>query len=116
MRFFSWPDVASITVRLSWGLRDVGVMLTTEEHIRRLNRRYRQKDKPTDILSFPFHKVTRRPRLPLPCLVPLPATDGRVSFAAARPSPTSETCRELDVCGGRVGLECLTVLTRLRAT
>lgn len=38
---------------------DVGVMLTTDAHIQRLNRAYRQKDKPTDILSFPFHKVQR---------------------------------------------------------
>lgn len=32
-------------------------MLTTNKHIYQLNRKYRQKDKPTDILSFPFHKV-----------------------------------------------------------
>lgn len=36
---------------------DVGVMLTTDAHMRRLNRAHRQKDKPTDILSFPFHQV-----------------------------------------------------------
>ncbi|TMW58736.1 hypothetical protein Poli38472_010295 [Pythium oligandrum] len=38
---------------------DIGVMLTTNEHVHRLNRKYRRKDKPTDILSFPFHKVCR---------------------------------------------------------
>lgn len=36
---------------------DVGVMLTSDAHMQQLNRKFRQKDKPTDILSFPFHKV-----------------------------------------------------------
>lgn len=36
------------------GLRGaVGVLLTASEHMRRLNRQFRQKDKPTDVLSFP---------------------------------------------------------------
>lgn len=55
MRFFARPD--GLTARSRGSGRDVGVMLTTDEHVRRLNRRYRQKDKPTDILSFPFHQV-----------------------------------------------------------
>ncbi|KAJ8566597.1 hypothetical protein ON010_g6525 [Phytophthora cinnamomi] len=38
--------------------RDVGVMLTTDDHVQKLNRRFRKKDKPTDILSFPFHKLS----------------------------------------------------------
>lgn len=58
VRFFGWPDVHF----LPSARRDVGVMLTTDEHMRRLNRRYRQKDKTTDILSFPFHKVCRQTR------------------------------------------------------
>ncbi|OWZ08623.1 YbeY metalloprotein [Phytophthora megakarya] len=36
---------------------DVGVMLTTDSHVQKLNRKFRNKDNPTDILSFPFHKV-----------------------------------------------------------
>ncbi|GLD98523.1 hypothetical protein PINS_up007220 [Pythium insidiosum] len=44
--------------------RDIGVMLTTNEHIRKLNNQYRKKDKPTDILSFPFHKITEPGRFP----------------------------------------------------
>lgn len=34
---------------------DVGVLLTTNSSIRKYNRDFRDKDKPTDILSFPFH-------------------------------------------------------------
>jgi rRNA maturation RNase YbeY len=33
-------------------------MLTCEDHVHKLNKKYRKKDKPTDILSFPYHKVT----------------------------------------------------------
>ncbi|KAF4031521.1 hypothetical protein GN244_ATG16617 [Phytophthora infestans] len=43
---------------------DVGVMLTTDTHVQKLNRRFRKKDKPTDILSFPFHKVRAPGRFP----------------------------------------------------
>ncbi|RLN48751.1 hypothetical protein BBJ29_006309 [Phytophthora kernoviae] len=43
---------------------DVGVMLTTDSHVQQLNRKYRKKDKPTDILSFPFHKVRAAGRFP----------------------------------------------------
>jgi probable rRNA maturation factor len=41
---------AQATVRLRG---EVSVLLTTDRQIRRLNRRYRGKDKPTDVLSFP---------------------------------------------------------------
>lgn len=34
---------------------DVGVLLTTNAGIRKYNRDFRDKDKPTDILSFPYH-------------------------------------------------------------
>lgn len=34
---------------------DIGILFTTNRSIRILNREYRQKDKPTDVLSFPFH-------------------------------------------------------------
>ncbi|ETI54446.1 YbeY/UPF0054 family metalloprotein [Phytophthora nicotianae P1569] len=43
---------------------DVGVMLTTDKHVQKLNRKFRKKDKPTDILSFPFHKVRAPGRFP----------------------------------------------------
>jgi len=34
---------------------DVGILLTTNKSIREYNYTYRKKDKPTDILSFPFY-------------------------------------------------------------
>ncbi|CEG42182.1 upf0054 family metalloprotein [Plasmopara halstedii] len=46
------------------GLWDVGVMLTTEDHVRKLNRRFCKMDKSTDILSFPFHQVRKPGRFP----------------------------------------------------
>ena len=35
---------------------NMGVWLTTDSRLRNLNRQYRQIDKPTDVLSFPFHE------------------------------------------------------------
>jgi probable rRNA maturation factor len=37
----------------------VSVLLTTDSALRRLNRRFRGIDKPTDVLSFPSHAVSR---------------------------------------------------------
>jgi rRNA maturation RNase YbeY len=34
---------------------DLGVWFTTDKTIRTYNRDYRHKDKPTDVLSFPYH-------------------------------------------------------------
>ncbi|RMX68719.1 hypothetical protein KXD40_002836 [Peronospora effusa] len=44
--------------------RDMGVMLTTNGHMQKLNRKFRKMDKPTDILSFPFHKIRAPGRFP----------------------------------------------------
>ncbi len=33
---------------------EIGIILTSDEEIRKLNREYRGKDKPTDVLSFPI--------------------------------------------------------------
>ncbi|HTA86548.1 MAG TPA: rRNA maturation RNase YbeY [Silvibacterium sp.] len=41
----------------------VSVLLTGDEEIRRLNREFRQKDKATDVLSFPAAQVNGRVRL-----------------------------------------------------
>jgi len=35
---------------------DVGIWFTTNRTITRYNKKYRKKNKPTDILSFPFHE------------------------------------------------------------
>lgn len=34
---------------------DIGVWLTTNKTIRVYNKKYRKQDKPTDVLSFPYH-------------------------------------------------------------
>lgn len=34
---------------------DISVLITTNKTIQKYNRDYRHKDKPTDILSFPYH-------------------------------------------------------------
>ncbi len=36
---------------------DLGILCASNEYIQELNMTYRNKDKPTDILSFPFHDV-----------------------------------------------------------
>ncbi len=42
------------TARRAVGIRgEVGVLITSNEEIRRLNRDFRGKDKPTDVISFP---------------------------------------------------------------
>ena len=38
---------------------DVNVLLTANDHMRRLNRQFRKKNKPTDVLSFPTFKNSR---------------------------------------------------------
>jgi probable rRNA maturation factor len=38
---------------------DLSVLLTDDDHVRQLNRRYRDKDRPTDVLSFPLDAPKR---------------------------------------------------------
>ena len=38
---------------LAPGVRSLGIRLTSEREMRDLNRRFRRKDEPTDVLSFP---------------------------------------------------------------
>lgn len=48
---------------------DLGILLTTETTIQNYNRDYRHKDKPTDILSFPYHtelKAGKRIKVTMP--------------------------------------------------
>lgn len=36
---------------------DLGIMLTTNATIKKYNAQYRHKNRPTDVLSFPFHHI-----------------------------------------------------------
>lgn len=42
---------------LGYGDFDLGIMLTTNATIKKYNAQYRNKDKATDVLSFPFHYI-----------------------------------------------------------
>jgi len=48
-------DAQKILDLLNYSDFDLGIWLTTNPSIRAYNKRYRDKDKPTDILSFPNH-------------------------------------------------------------
>ena len=50
---------------------DVGVVFDSDEAVRELNRTYRGVDRPTDVLSFPFHDALERPGV-----LPAAAHDG----------------------------------------
>lgn len=40
---------------LGYGDFDLGILLTTDRTIQKYNQDFRQKNKPTDVLSFPYH-------------------------------------------------------------
>jgi len=46
--------------------KDIELILTTDEEIQKLNKIHRQKDKPTDVLSFPLENL---PGMPLGSIV-----------------------------------------------
>ncbi|MFI5332754.1 MAG: rRNA maturation RNase YbeY [Candidatus Babeliales bacterium] len=48
-------DAQTILDALKYSDFDLGIWLTTNRTIHKYNRDYRHKDKPTDILSFPFY-------------------------------------------------------------
>lgn len=48
-------DAKKIITFLGYGTFDLGILLTDKQHIHELNKQYRSQDKPTDILSFPYH-------------------------------------------------------------
>ena len=48
-------DAQKILNELGYSDFDLGIWITTNTTIRSYNRDYRDKDKPTDILSFPFY-------------------------------------------------------------
>lgn len=48
-------DAQTVLDALDYHDFDLGIWLTTNKTIHRYNKTYRKKDKPTDILSFPYH-------------------------------------------------------------
>jgi len=48
-------DATKILAALKYSNFDLTILLVNETTIQQYNRDYRQKDQPTDILSFPFH-------------------------------------------------------------
>ncbi|XP_066542844.1 endoribonuclease YbeY-like [Hoplias malabaricus] len=54
------------TLRLILGVQkfDLGIICVDNRKIQHLNRTYRKKNKPTDVLSFPFHEDLRPGKLP----------------------------------------------------
>ncbi len=48
-------NTQTILDALNYADYDLGILITTNASIRRYNRDYRKKDKPTDVLSFPYH-------------------------------------------------------------
>lgn len=48
-------DAQSILDELNYSDFDLGIWFTTNKTVRTYNKEYRKKDKPTDILSFPYH-------------------------------------------------------------
>ncbi len=48
-------DAKKILQFLGYATFDLGILITDKPHIHELNKQYRDCDKPTDILSFPYH-------------------------------------------------------------
>jgi rRNA maturation RNase YbeY len=48
-------DATSILKALGYPDFDLGILITNNKTIREYNRDFRKKDKPTDVLSFPFY-------------------------------------------------------------
>lgn len=47
--------VACLLHKISYSDFDIGIWFTTNKTIQKYNKRYRSIDRPTDILSFPYH-------------------------------------------------------------
>jgi len=48
-------DAQTILKELGYSDFDLGIWLTSNKMIHKYNKEYRHKDKPTDVLSFPYH-------------------------------------------------------------
>ena len=52
-------DVQTILNLLGYPDFDIGIWFTTNPTIRKYNKEYREKDKATDVLSFPYHETLK---------------------------------------------------------
>lgn len=52
-------DTQVILQQLDYKGYDIGILLVTPEIMQQYNKDYREKDKPTDILSFPYHPTLK---------------------------------------------------------
>jgi len=48
-------DAQKVLDLLHYSDYDLSILITTNKTIRKYNKTYRHKDKPTDVLSFPYH-------------------------------------------------------------
>ncbi len=48
-------DAQFILDELGYSDFDLGILITTDKKMHAYNKEYRDKDKPTDVLSFPYH-------------------------------------------------------------
>lgn len=48
-------DAQFILNELGYSDFDLGILITTDKKMHEYNKQYRDKDKPTDVLSFPYH-------------------------------------------------------------
>ncbi len=56
-------DIQTILRILRYDSFVIGVLLTTNKSIQKYNKLYRNKNKPTDILSFPYHSTIAGKRI-----------------------------------------------------
>jgi probable rRNA maturation factor len=75
------PDaISSVTQPISWDRVEVGVRVTDDAELHRLNSEYRGVDKPTDVLSFSFIEEQRGPTLRLTSDMPFQLGEIAVSY------------------------------------
>ncbi len=56
-------DAQRILDELGYTDFDLGILLATDEQIHKYNKEHRDKDKPTDVLSYPFHHIAAGERI-----------------------------------------------------
>lgn len=64
---FITKTAQTILDKLKYSDFDLGIWFTTNKTIRSYNKQYRNKDKATDILSFPYHQLEPGERIKVHC-------------------------------------------------